>query len=302
MTKKTYLKNLTPPAGEVDVVLDTDAFNEIDDQFAISYLIRSSDKLKLKALYAAPFFNENSSSALDGMEKSYHEIFRLQRLLGTDYPVFRGSKSFLSSETVPEESDAAHDLASRAMSYSPEKPLYVIAIGAITNVASALLINPEIAERIVVVWLGGHSRDFSDTREFNMMSDYAAARVVISSAAPFVQLPCFGVVSSFALSEPELSHWLVGKNPLATYLAENTARAANSYAKGEPWTRVIWDVCAVAWLLNSDERFMRCRIAERLIPTYEGEYSELCSDAPMCYTYYIERDALMHDLISKLLM
>ena len=50
----------------------------------------------------------------------------------------------MPSETEPVISDAAKDLAERAMDYSEENPLYVIAIGAITNVSSALLMNPEI--------------------------------------------------------------------------------------------------------------------------------------------------------------
>lgn len=68
-----YTDNLQVPRGSVDVVLDTDAYNEIDDQFAISYLLRSKDKLNPKAIYAAPFLNSKSSSPKDGMEKSYNE-------------------------------------------------------------------------------------------------------------------------------------------------------------------------------------------------------------------------------------
>ena len=68
------LKNLDVPKGKVDVVLDTDAYNEIDDQYAIAYLLNSEDKLNVKAIYAAPFFNENSKSPKDGMERSYDEI------------------------------------------------------------------------------------------------------------------------------------------------------------------------------------------------------------------------------------
>ncbi len=83
-----------------------------------------------------------------------------------------------------------------------------MAIGAVTNIASALLLNPEIADNIVIVWLGGHARHWHDTKEFNMMQDIAAARVVMGSSAPFVQLPCFGVVSEFSVSAPELRHWL----------------------------------------------------------------------------------------------
>ena len=63
------MKNLSVPKGMVDVVLDTDAYNEADDQFAISYLIKSKEKLNTKAIYAALFYNENSEKTKDGMEK-----------------------------------------------------------------------------------------------------------------------------------------------------------------------------------------------------------------------------------------
>ena len=76
MTQQQRLQNLFVPAGPVDVVLDTDAFNEIDDQFAIAYLLKS-EGLHTCALYAAPFLNENSTSPEDGMERSYQEIQRL---------------------------------------------------------------------------------------------------------------------------------------------------------------------------------------------------------------------------------
>ena len=68
------LSRLNKPAGPVDVVLDTDTYNEIDDQYALSYLMKSGDKLHVKAIYAAPFYNEKSTGPADGMEKSYQEI------------------------------------------------------------------------------------------------------------------------------------------------------------------------------------------------------------------------------------
>ena len=81
MTTEQYLNNLNVPEKAVDVVLDTDAFNEIDDQFAIAYLLASEDKLKLKAIYAAPFLNQLVETAQEGMEKSYEEILRLLELM-----------------------------------------------------------------------------------------------------------------------------------------------------------------------------------------------------------------------------
>lgn len=51
----SLVQRLDPPQGPVDVVLDTDTFNEVDDQFALSYLLAWRERLRVQALYAAPF-------------------------------------------------------------------------------------------------------------------------------------------------------------------------------------------------------------------------------------------------------
>ena len=66
------------------MVLDTDTYNEIDDQFAVVYSLISPEKLDVEAIYAAPFFNTRSLSPKDGMEKSYEEISEILDIpLGT---------------------------------------------------------------------------------------------------------------------------------------------------------------------------------------------------------------------------
>lgn len=303
MKQEQYLKNLLVPTGKIDVVIDTDTFNEIDDQFAVSYLLASSDKLNLKALYAAPFFNQHSTSPEDGMIKSYEEILRLLELTGrTEYiPLtYKGSVSYLPDENTAVPSDAANDLIARAMNYTPDQPLYVVAIGAITNVASALLIRPEIADRIVLVWLGGHGKEWPDTREFNMVQDIAAARVIFKSGAPVVQLPCMGVVSSFTVSVVEMEHHLGGKNALCDFLVKRVKDEVAAYTRaGDAVSRVLWDVTAVAWLLNDDNRFMKARLDPLPVPEYDGLYAYDHSRF-IQYVYSIDRDALATDLFKKL--
>lgn len=304
MTQQQYFKNLTPPRGMIDVVLDTDAYNEIDDQFAISYMIRRSDKFRIRGFCAAPFFNSHSTGPADGMERSYHEIRKLLTLAGREDLmdlVYRGSGEYLPSETVPVESPAADLMAELAKSYCPENPLYIVAIGAITNVASAILKNPAMKESCVVVWLGGNGIHMPrGADEFNMKQDIAASRVVFGCGVPLVQLPCGGVVDRFTTSQYELEHWLKGKNPLCDYLCENTVREAEFYAAGKPWTRVIWDVTAVAWLLNGEYGFMKDRLMASPIPEYDLQYGIDPDRHLMRYVYHIDRDALFEDLFQVL--
>jgi len=295
------LKRLQHPDHPIDVVLDTDTFNEIDDQYALSYMVLNADKLRLQAIYAAPFFNSHSTSPADGMERSYQEIVNILTLLGREDLIakaYRGSTDYLEDEKTPVASAAAEDLAKRAMNYTPDAPLYVVAIGAITNVASALIAHPEIRDRIVIVWLGGHALHWHDNHEFNLMQDVAAARVVLGCGAAVVLLPCMGVVSAFATTGPELEYWLKGKNKLCDYLCKATTEEATAHSKFGTWSRTIWDVTAVAWLL--DGGFMEDEIIPSPIPQYDFHWSHDQRRHPIRYVYHIHRDKLFEDLFKKL--
>lgn len=304
MNIEQYFKNLNTPKGPVDVVLDTDAYNEIDDQFAIAYMLRNSEKLRVKGICAAPFLNEKASSVADGMIKSYDEILKILELADCNElkdKVFKGSENYLPNERTAVDSDSAEFMAKLADNYSPENPLYIVAIGAITNVASAIIKNPKITENTVVVWLGGNSlQTQKGVAEFNMRQDIAAARVVMGCGVPFVQLPCFGVVDQFTTTAPELRYWLSGKNKLCDYLVENTIAEADSYAAGKPWSRVIWDVTAIAWLLNDNGDFMKERLIPSPIPEYDKYYAIDPERHFIKHVYSINRDAIFEDLFTKL--
>ena len=294
-------KQLQRPAGPVDLVLDTDAYNEIDDQYAIAYLLASQPKLRTEAIYAAPFFNNRSSSPEDGMEKSYQEILNIMSLCGKKdmhKVAYRGSTCYLPDEKTPIQSDAAVDLIARAMAHSRENPLYVLAIGAITNVASALLLEPAIAERIVIIFLGGHAHHLPPLPEFNMMQDIAAGRVVFGSGAPLVQLPCMGVVSHLTTTEPELRHHIKGKSPLGDYLYDVTCKAAVDDGGNNCWSRVIWDISAVAWVLS--DSFVMDAVIPAPIPSYDHGYIQDSRRHIMKVAYYLHRDAIFKDLFEKI--
>lgn len=298
-----YRKKLEVPSGTVDVVLDTDCFNEIDDQFAMAYILRCPERVNVKAISIAPFLNKKVSSPAEGMEKSYIEALKVLDLAlpgQVKPPVWRGSETFLPDENTPVESEAARNIVALAMTYTEEKPLYIVAIGASTNVASALLLEPQIKDRIVIVWLGGQALHYMNNLEFNMRQDVASGRVLFGCGAPLVQLPCRGVVSQFATTRYELEHWLVGKNTLSDYLARNAIAHCEALAPGQPWSKPLWDVTAVAWLLNDNQRFMYQRLIPSPIPEYDHKYTEDPNRHLIQYVFYIERDALFKDLVERL--
>ena len=245
------VRRLEPPKGRVKMVLDTDTYNEVDDQFALAYSLLSPEKLDVLAVYAAPYFNDRSSGPEDGMEKSYAEIVRLLGKMGrpSEGFVFKGSRGYLPDGETPVESEAARDLVKKAMATPEGELLYVVAIGAITNVASAILMEPEIVKKICVVWLGGHPLSASTAREFNLMQDVPAARVVLDCGVPFTLVPCMGVASHLLATVPAMKDAIGGKNALCDALVELFGEYSSDHFG---WAKEIWDVSTIAYLVNPD--------------------------------------------------
>lgn len=94
----------------------------------------------------------------------------------------------------------------------------------------------------------------------------------------------------------------MGKNKLCDYLVGITVQEAESHAKGLPWTREIWDVTAVAWLLNEDQRFMNDELIRSPIPEYDHHYGFDNRRHFIKSVTEIHRDRLFADLFEKLAM
>ncbi|MBN2852969.1 MAG: nucleoside hydrolase [Clostridia bacterium] len=232
--------------NRIDMVLDTDTYNEVDDQFALVYALLSKE-LDVKAVYAAPFHNERSNNPKDGMERSYDEIVRLLTLMNKkiDGFVFKGSDRYMGE--TPCENEAVHDLIKRARTYTPEHRLHVASIGAPTNISSAITIAPDIIKNIKVVWLGGNDFSYPSGREFNLMQDYEASCVLFDSGVELVQIPCWSVASHLMVGVPELRACM-GSSAIAGALVDIVEEAVS---KKPFMTRVIWDISAIAYLINS---------------------------------------------------
>ena len=290
------IAKLSPPEQKVPVVLDTDTYNEIDDQFALIYSLLSPEKIDLRAVYAAPYFNDRSSSPEDGMLKSYNEIMRILKMFGRENEglAFRGSAEYLPGPQQSVVSDASADLIKKALAQPKDDPLFIVAVGAITNVASAILQKPEIINHMVVVWLGGHANHWPNTLEFNMKQDIHAANVVLTSGVPFVQLPCMGVVSHLSTTPSEIDSYVKGKGELGDYLD----KIFDDYVKGDARSKVLWDMTAVAYIVNPDIT------PSYLAPTPEvsltGKYTLDPRAHPMRYVYHINRDLLFEDFFRKI--
>jgi purine nucleosidase len=290
------LRRLELPRGKIRMVLDTDTYNEIDDQFALVHAMLSPDELEVEAIYAAPFFNARSVSPADGMEKSYEEILRLLDRLGivSDGFVFRGASAYLRDSQTPQPGAAVRDLIERAMADRPE-PLYVVAIGAITNVASAILLEPSIIEHIVVVWLGGHAPQWPHTREFNLMQDIAASRVILDSGVPLVRIPCLGVTSHLTTTVSEIERFVQGRGSIGDYLA----RIFRDYRSDHfAWSKELWDVATIGFLINPD--WVPTNLVHSPVVSDQLTWSIDQSRHLIREAFFVHRDPILRDLFTKL--
>ena len=308
------IKRLKAPLGKVRMVLDTDTYNEIDDQFAIVHALLSPDQMSVEGIYAAPFHNNRSESPGDGMEKSYEEIIRLldRMNISSDNLAYRGSDRFLTSLEQPYKSEAVTDLIERAMK-SDDSPLYVVAIGALTNIASAILLEPKIIERIVVVWLGGNALHWPHTIEFNLAGDVVASRFVVDCGVPLVLIPCRGVTTHLRSTVAEIERYVQGRGAIGDYLTQVfIAHHSDHFA----WSKEIWDVVAIAYLINADWIPSNIVSSPIIAQRTSGEVSSNVgskawsenslvwsfddSRHPIRCAYYVERDPIFRDLFSKL--
>lgn len=292
------VRRLTLPEGKLDMVLDTDTYNEVDDQFALAYCLRSPERLNVQAIYAAPFFNDRSSGPEDGMEKSLAEIVRLMGKMGVspDGRVFEGSRSFLPDGRTPVDSPAARDLVARAMA-RPEDgpPLIVAAIGAITNVASAILMEPRIARRIHVVWLGGNPTGYPTASEFNLSQDLHAARTAFDCGAPLTLVPCMGVASHMLTTVEELEKCIGGKNALCDALIELFAAYEDDRFA---WGKEIWDVAVVGHLIQPE--WVPTKLVPSPLLTDDSHWARDERRHPIREAYFCHRNPIFRDLFAKL--
>lgn len=288
---------LLPPATRVRAVLDTDTFNEIDDQFALVYALMSPERVSIEAIYAAPFLNARSKDPGDGMDLSHAEILRLLERLGVAPAglVRKGVRDFVGRGKAPLRAEAVDDLIARARAASPEDPIYVIAIAAISNVASALLLAPDIVDRTVVVWLGGHALEWPHTQEFNLRQDVGGAQVLLDSGVPLVMVPCMGVTSHMTTTAAEIERYVEPHGAIGAFLASRFKDYSDDHLG---WSKEIWDMAAVAWLIDADWA------PSALVPTpilADGAtWSFDSSRHRMRYVRHIKRNPIFRDFFVKL--
>ena len=246
--KEIYEYIINYKKEKINVILDTDTYNECDDQFALSYMIKSQDIFNIEAITVAPYSHkERNETVISGREKSYNEILKICNWLefDTTNKVFKGAEDYICNG-YKQDNEAVNKIIEIALK---NNKTYIMAIGAITNVALAIKKEPKIIDKIEVIWLGGHSLLQDNNLEFNFKQDVNAVRIVFESKVKLTIIPCKNVASNLRTSIYELNHYLKDKSELCNYLID---RFYNDGYHGIQERRVIWDISVIAYLINKD--------------------------------------------------
>ena len=285
----TYLKN-----KKVNVILDTDTYNECDDQFALSYLLKNQDIFNIETITVAPYSHKKFNESIEeGQEKSYNEILKICKWLNfeTANKVFKGANGYVSNG-YNEENDAVNKIIEVALK---NDKTYIMAIGAITNIALAIKKEPKILEKIEVIWLGGHSLLQDNNLEFNFKQDIEAVKIVFESKVKLTIIPCKNVASNLRTSIYELNYYLKDKSELCNYLID---RFYNDGYHGLRERRVIWDISVVAYMVN--KKWFTSKDISCLNVNDDTSY-ELTNDKhKITMVNYIDVDKVYNDLFRKL--
>lgn len=237
-----------PKEKKVRVIINTDTKNEVDDQFAIVQALLT-ESFELHGIIPAHFGNEKSKHSL---QDSYDETMLLLRMMGleNEIRVENGATHAMPDENTPIDSKGARFIIEEAMK-EDDRPLYIAFLGPLTDMASALLLEPKIASRnIKVVWIGGGDWP-SGCREYNLGNDIPSANVVLKSSLELWQIPR-NVYRMMPVSFAELSERVYPYGELGKYLAENVVQFNNEGISRPAEYRVLGDSPAIGVIMYGD--------------------------------------------------
>ena len=255
------------------VIFDTDANNEVDDQYALAYLLFSGDHFAVEGVTV------NATSSPDGYDiyspvsDHYDEAKRVMQLCGAwgNIPLYSGAQKGFND--IKDDLDnpgfdgheAVNFIIEQALRERDRK-LVLIPVGKLTNIALALKKEPSIAEKVHIVWLGSN---YPEPGEHNQDWDIPAMNYILDVNVPFDMVTVrYGKPSgttAMMVAKTEVLRRLPGKGPnqqspvsgrhggefytFGDYAVE-LYKKYQSHMWGDPQGRALFDIAAVAILKN----------------------------------------------------
>lgn len=217
----------SPTTPRMRVIIDNDFGGDPDGLFALAQLVWSPS-VEIRAiigshLNAKDGFDPSKTQA-DNAAKKAHELLSLMKMDGK-IPVIAGSNTAMQNDNTPVKSDAVDFIIKEALRTDTKLPLYVLCGAGLTEIASAALSKPEIADKLTLVWIGGHEYDDlaspppnGSVLEYNLNIDiYAVQAIFNRSQVNLWQIPR-NVYRQALISFPELETRIKPNGETGKYL------------------------------------------------------------------------------------
>jgi len=181
------------------VIVDNDLSGDPDGLFQLAHLLLSPS-VEIRAIIGSHLkvgdgFDPSKAQA-DNAAKKAREILQVMGIKST-IPVFAGSNTAMLNDSTPVKNEAVNFIIQEALRTDTKLPLYVVCGAGLTEIASAVLTNPQITGKITLIWIGGP--EYTDLAlpppgysnpEYNLNIDISAARVIFNqSTIPLWQVP-----------------------------------------------------------------------------------------------------------------
>ncbi len=249
-------------AQKQKVWFDTDMGNEMDDIFALTRLLMENDKYDIVGVSSAHFnnadllvfdkWNQYPTKGINTIKISQEENEKLLQAFGMmkiAHPIGADRQMGRAwGEYTPRPSDMTKKLIEVVQALSEGEKLDVIFIGAATNIASAIAIEPNIAKKLRLYCMGGRY-DVKDKiwnkDEFNVRGDLNGINYLFNNQdIEWYIMPaetCIGLT----FDREDTYSRLDSKYPI-----ENLLKQRWIESNPDDKTRIIWDLAAVEAFLT----------------------------------------------------
>ena len=217
-----------PPEAKQRVIVNTAAMNEADVQYAIVHAVLTPS-FDLHGIIPAHYGTRKTPTSL---KESHDETVKLLRLMDLldDVLVADGATGAMPDESTPVDSAGAQLIIKEAMK-DDDRPLHVAFYGPVTDISSALLLEPRIADRnLRILWIGGGVWP-NGGREYNLSNDIHAANVLMKSTVEVWQIPR-STYRTMSVGYAELIEKIYPQGEIGKYLVE---QLLEHNANTNPW-------------------------------------------------------------------
>ncbi|WP_433676185.1 nucleoside hydrolase [Microbacterium gorillae] len=281
------------------VIINSDVANEADDQFAVVHAMLSPT-LDVRGVIAAHFGTGRTETS---QRESREELELLGRLLGdtVSIPAVDGAPHALVDEVTPVDSPGARLIIEEARR-DDAGPLFLAFLGPLTDLASALLLAPDIAQRdVVLIWIGGPPYgdivSFGSWPEFNLKNDIAAANVVFDSGMEIRQVPA-NIYRLVSVSYAELRARVEPHGALGEYLTQKVHDFNAAHHRVAIESRSLGDSPAIGMMLEPWSAVLRRQSPVRFAP--DGSYAPNPVGGDVFVVESVDTRFLLEDMFAKI--